>query len=451
MGLELRTEQQLRISQKLLESLEILQMNEEQLFRYLSDVAESNPVIDFSWDDFSDHARKPVTDDPGKTEFIDNISDPAQDTETFQDYLQLQIHWDRYCEPDSRILSYLIDNLDDNGYFRQDTDQVAKDLHVNGSQVMRMLKVIQSLDPIGTGAQSLSECLLIQLRKCRNSDLAQRIVTDELDNLAKKHYAQIAENLHTSVENVERSCRQITELNPLPANSFRSCEKTVYIRPDVIVSVENGQIRCSMSGANLKFEVNDEYSRLFRVTNDREAKKFLKEKIGQVHNISKLVEKRNETLRKIMEVVIERQSDFFLSEGAKPCLSLSLNDIADALKLNPSTICRAIQNKYVECASGTYPMKWFLKRAMHRSSESCHADVSDAMVKTMISEFIKGESKDKPYSDARLADLICQQGIKISRRTVNKYRSLLMIPDQQGRRNIYRTNEGGNGDGKVSC
>ena len=111
MGLELRTEQQLRISQKLLESLEILQMNEEQLFRYLSDVAESNPVIDFSWDDFSDHARKPVTDDPGKTEFIDNISDPAQDTETFQDYLQLQIHWDRYCEPDSRILSYLIDNL----------------------------------------------------------------------------------------------------------------------------------------------------------------------------------------------------------------------------------------------------------------------------------------------------------------------------------------------------
>lgn len=444
MGLELRTEQQLKISQKLLKSLEVLQMNEDQLFRYLSDTSESNPAMDFSWDDFSNSVRKPVSDDISQEDYIENIADVNQVSESFQEYLYRQIYWEQYNSQEKQILSFLIDNLDDEGYFRQSLEQAASVLNTDEETIQKMLKVIQSLEPAGVGARCLSECLFLQLEKVNGSELAQRIVKTELENLARRHYAQIATDLKATLPEVEKSCKQIAQLNPLPANSFCSKDSTVYIRPDVIITIDDGHLHCSLAARNMRLGVNEVYAKLFRQTQDLETKRFLKEKLSQAYDVVKQVEKRNDTLARIVAVILERQEQFFLSAGQAPCMPLGLNEIACALHLNPSTICRAIQNKYLECSSGTYPLKWFLKRTVQKNMHEMQNDlaVSEDMAKSLIAEIIRCESEEDPYSDARLAAQLCQRGIHISRRTINKYRTALRIADRAGRINQYRLMKG---------
>lgn len=431
LGAELRQEQ--KLTPQLLLSTELLQMNSLELTEYVSKILEENPVLEQE-----DHTslQKEYEELRQKASWIDgggywgsprgekDIKEPGRldyETESLSAFLRDQLERKRLSKPLLALSVYLVELLDEDGFLTDEDLDGLQELKIPQMLIQEALNVIQSLEPAGVGARNLSECLLLQLRRSQeDSSVAQEIVSRFLPELAKKHYVPIAQELGVTIETIRAAEALIETLNPHPGMDFISTEQIMYIRPDIFVAEIDGEWKIVLNETYLpRIYISDYYTRMLQESDEKETRDYLRDKMQQAKWLLYGLSQRGQTLRRCAETIFEMQKNFFLGRSLE-LAPMGLSDLAEALRLHPSTISRATRGKYLQCKQGTYPLRYFFNRSVSEGT-------SRQAVKQKLLHIFKDENPAQPFSDQKLCDLLAKDGITVSRRVVTKYRLELGI------------------------
>lgn len=458
MSLNLELSQKLTISQQLVQSMEILQMSTLELESYIDNLALENPVMEIQenpqnpsdekdellrrkmeWLESTDLQNKVYyQEDHSDADMQNNWQDIRDSGEELSDYLTSQLLLANYTEEEKQIINYLICSLDQRGYYTEDPKIAADLFHVSEHTVLHLLQDIQELDPAGVGARDLKECLVLQLHRKKNySRITETVILFYLDMVGKNHLPEIAKKMHVRLDDVLDACEEIKSFNPKPGNSFSNREQLSYISPDaVVVKMENSFEILVNEYQYPHFTISAYYSKMAKETSDPEARKYLHEKIQQAQTLQENIRMRTSTLSKIMHILVEKQYDFFL-KGPGHKHPLRLVDIADAAGLHESTVSRTLRSKYLQCSWGVFPLNYFLTSIASTSSRTGEAQTPE-FIKGKMKELIDHEDKSHPLSDDKISKKLSEMDIQISRRTVNKYRQEMGLPDKSGRKSWSR-------------
>lgn len=360
-------------------------------------------------------------------------------SESLSDYLLWQAQFVELPPKEKEIAEHIIGNIDSHGYLNATVEEIAQALTTEVAKVDDILGLIQTFDPSGVGARSLQECLLIQLvNKDGDRDLVKTacdIVESHFKALEKKEHAKIAKQLSVSVEKVKSACELITSLEPKPGRLFYPDEQTV-ITPDASVypadDPRDGYTIEIHDERIPKLRINRKYMQMIKDKSlDSKTREYLKSKINAAFWFMKAIEQRRSTLREITEKIVIVQRDFF-DRGFAFLQPLRLKDIANDIGIHESTVSRAISGKYINTPQGTIPYKQFFSSKMETEDGGFESQKS---VMEKIKFLVENEPSSKPYSDAKLVQLLQGRGIKIARRTVAKYREMLRILPSHMRKN----------------
>jgi len=360
-----------------------------------------------------------------------NVSDNRG--EDLAEYLISQLVTMPLPDKEQAIAEYLIDLLDSRGYLTEGTEQIAVQLETEGTEIIRMLQAVQSLEPAGVGARNLSECLLIQMDRLKITDpIARKIAENYLEQLGKNQLPQIAKKLKVTVDDVLQAMEVIRELNPKPGNSFSSRENLKYITPDVTVVKLKDYYEILLNEYMYpKMSINGYYRNMLKAGNDKETKDYVTTKVKQAEWVMQCVSQRNVTLMNVSKCIVDVQERFF-TYGPGYLRPLKLADVAEMVGIHESTVSRAVKDKYLQCSWGIFPMNYFFIGAISKAGNENAATADTA--KNLLKEIIADENHEKPYSDRILAEKLTERGVKISRRTVAKYREAMGIKDASGRK-----------------
>lgn len=352
------------------------------------------------------------------------------------------------------IATYIIGNLDENGYLQRDLQAIADDLlfqqqlEVTPLQLEDLLYEIQELDPAGVGARNLQECLLLQLARKAPTDavkLAETILTDFFEEFSRKHYDKIIQQIRISPDDLRDAIEEITSLNPKPGNSLGGALQTAMnnITPDFLVDTFNGQVTIHLNNSNIpSLKVNNSFSEMLKgyqenkesmSADDKQAILFMKQKVDSAKWFIDAVKQRQNTLQRTMEAIVNLQYDFFLNEDESQLKPMVLKDVAERTGFDISTVSRVSNSKYVQTNNGIYPLKYFFSEAMQTSDGE---DISSREVKKILKESIDAENPTRPLTDDQLTQILNEKGYLIARRTVAKYREQLNIPVSRLRKKI---------------
>ena len=430
--------QELKLTPQLLQSMELLQMNSQELLDYLNQVSEENPLVEQT--DLSslhkayEALRQKVhwinggLPEDGHGAMPDRGA-ADRETESLSAFLCDQLERRRLPKPLLALTRYLAELVDEEGRLSQeDLDGVA-DLKIPQALTQQALETLQSLDPAGVGARSLSECLLLQLaRQDAPSPLDMEIVRRFLPDLGKKHYSLSARELHTTPEEVRAAEKRISALDPCPGRSFQPAEPTLYVRPDLFIAELDGKLQVILNDYYLpRVSISQYYVRLLKESDEPETRAYLQQKMQQAKWLLNSLERRGSTLRQCAEAILETQRAFFAGQTTE-LVPMTMVTLAERLHLHPSTVSRATREKYLQCRQGTYPLRYFFSRALGEQGPS------QQTVKLRLLELIRQEDHSRPLSDQKLAELLAEQGIRIARRTVAKYRTELRLGSAAARR-----------------
>jgi RNA polymerase sigma-54 factor len=353
--------------------------------------------------------------------------------ETLQDYLLLQLTFSDLKDRDKKIGRYLVEGIDDNGYLTVDTDQTAAVFGVKACTVERILKVIQGFEPVGVGARSLEECLLIQLEaKGFKDESLDYVIKNHLNDLAENKIQYIAKSIGLTVLQVQAMADLIRTLDPKPGMAYSSGEQIRYVVPDVIIEKEDDGYEIVTNDSTIpSLKVSSYYMNLVKNNKDDEdLQKYLNDKYNSALWLIKSIEQRKRTIFKVSEAVMKLQTEF-LENGEKYLKPMTLKQIADAVGVHESTVSRSINGKFIQTPRGVYEIKYFFSSGVGSGSGE---GLSSNSIKTFIKEIIDGEDPKKPCSDQDMVEILSEKGIEISRRTVAKYRESMNILSSSKRR-----------------
>ena len=442
--ISLKTElrQELKLTPQLLQSMEVLQMNSQELLEYLGKLSEENPTLELSdapdlRSSFAELRQKASWLDAGTfgatfTHEEGSAMEPGaldRELDSLSAFLCDQLERKRLSKPLLALSKYLAEMVDEDGYLAQEDLDGLTEMKIPQAMIDQALDLLQSLEPAGVGARDLSECLVLQLsRQKKNIPYAMDIAARFLTELSRKHYGPISKALGITVPEIQAAEKAIVALEPHPGRAFQPAEPTVYARPDVFIVELEGELRVMLNEYYLpRISINGYYSNLARESDDPEARTYLKEKLRQTRWLLESLERRGSTLRRCAQAVLDTQRAFF--EGRTTELApMSLSSLAGILELHPSTISRAVRDKFLQCRQGTYPLRYFFSRSVGRRGMSRQA------VKQRLMLHLKDEDPAHPLSDQTLCKLLEQEGIPLARRTVAKYRSELGIGSSTARR-----------------
>lgn len=453
-GLSLEQTQKLIMTPELRQAIAILQMSAMDLSQFVEEELQENPLLERTDDetgkDQVDEVRDEEKFDIDWQEYFQDSSDLGdsggpinRDSEynyeafvtkapSLTEHLSFQLSLSSCPKAVAVIVMYLIGNLDGRGYLKISLDEVAKVLHSNDDQVAAALEVLQSMEPVGIGARSLEECLLLQVKYLNiDNPLLEPIIKEHLEDLAQGKFNKVAAKLGASVQEVQSAVDAIRMLEPKPARNFTHAEETRYIVPDVVVEkVDDEYIILVNDVSAPRIRVNNSYKYAVKQSKDDDTRKYVENKLNSALWLIRSIEQRRMTLYRVANTLVELQREF-LDYGVKYLKPLNLKDVANRLELHESTISRATSNKYIQTPQGVFEMKYFFSTAIKREAGN---DVSAESIKKLLQEVVAGEDPKKPLSDQKIADLMANKGIKISRRTVTKYRDELGIPSTSQRK-----------------
>lgn len=450
--LHLEQTQKLVMTPELRQAIELLQFNSIELNEYISNELEQNPMLERETpkDEFEDIDKYTDDKEVDWKEYIEKYDDfsyrPQRDknakevnfesfisTEpTLKEFLMSQLNMVHFGIQERKIGEYIINNIDKNGYFELTVEEIASLLDVNKNEVELVLKVIHTFDPLGVGARNLRECLLIQMKAKRNPEKhALKIIEDHLDDLGSNRIQKIAKELNITVSDVQKACDYIRNFEPKPGRSFADSYDTVkYVTPDAEIKLfEDKFVVIVKDSTAPKLNINNYYKKLMRTGKDEGATEFLNQKFNSAMWIIRSIEQRRNTIKKVVESILKFQMDFFL-KGEKALKPLTLKDIAEDIDMHESTISRSTSGKYVQTPRGLFELKYFFKSGVGCSE----GDKSSTSIKFTIKDIIEKEDSKKPLSDQKISDILKERGVKISRRTVAKYRDELNIASSSMRR-----------------
>ena len=458
MDLKLQVKQTQTLSQRMIQSAEILQMTSQELNTYINELALENPVIDIVEPPTAEEQRESIEQQEWLNSFNEenyylyqrqnndddydfksswNIN--TDDGETLQDYLWSQLITENFTDQETEIIKFMLECLDNKGYLEESIETIASYFGTNAEIVEDLLSGLQALDPAGVCARTLEECLKLQLeRRDMLTPVLESIIDNCLEMVAKNQIPAIARKLRLSPTETAGYCQIIKSLNPKPGVSFSSRDQLRYIIPDVTIVKFKDHFDILLNESMYPtIELNSYYRQMNQNPESSELKEYLGNKIRQAEWVKQCVTQRGKTLMQVSRAILEHQEEFF-TFGPAHLNPLRLADIAQELDIHESTVSRAVSKKYLQCSWGVYPMNFFFSRSVavqeSSSSESGTQSVTAADIKRVLREIIEEENKKKPYSDRLLGEKLAERGISISRRTVAKYREEEGIADASGRK-----------------
>ncbi|CBG40319.1 RNA polymerase factor sigma-54 [Helicobacter mustelae] len=406
-----------KLSATLKNWLPILQSNILEIEETIQEYALENPYLQIQsaiTQDFSTRLKKPEGKSPIKNSIGDKIEALSIQEKGLYQVLEEQIIPPLFpTEISQKIALDVIDNINEEGYFDGDIEECAKNLEITPEEYERIRQRFCYLEPRGIGSKDITECFLFHLQDIED-------ISNELHDTA----AQIIRDLENHTKYKKNSLYLealdlIKTFQTPPALAF--LEPDPCIIPDIFVLEENGEISVLL---------NDDYypQVTIETLKVKENEQYLKTKLKDAKDLIDALDMRKQTLRKIGLMIVEYQYDFFMGGEIRP---MKLKDLADEFGHSPSTISRAISNKFLECNRGVFPIKNFFTTAID-------GDTSNASIKDFINNLIKNENKQKPFSDLKILELIEEKfSIKMVRRTITKYRKQLNIGSSSERKKNY--------------
>lgn len=442
-GIKLDLSQKLVMTPQLRQAIEILQLSALELSSMVEKELLENPVLEeedsqSDSEAYEQHIEKPVADYLEWAEYFNYGSgervyaeqerpEPgytSATTASLQEQLEFQLRLSLLTEAEYRIGRYLIGSIDDNGYLVSDVADIARKLKVKEDLVEKVLKMIQTFEPVGVGARNLQECLTIQLKhQDVENNLVYAIVNHHLDDVAMARYKHIAQKNACTLHDVQAAVDIIRSLNPKPGRSFGGGNGLSYIKPDITVEKVNGEFMILVNDTEVpRLKVSPYYRKVVRDA-DAAAKKFVEGRITDAIGLIRSIEQRRRTLYNVAETLVHLQRSFF-EHGSKALRPLTMKKVAEKLGVHESTVSRAIANKYIATPHGLFSMRIFFTAGVQSTDGQ---DVSASAIKREIKELIGAEDRSRPLSDQALADILNTKGVMVSRRTVAKYREELEI------------------------
>ena len=408
-----------KLSTTLRNWLPILHSSLSELQEAIEPFVESNPVVEVK-NPFEENLSKSIP----KRILYGSVSNASSEKiealtigqKSLYEVLEEQIDSRLFPTPSSRsIARFIVENLDENGYYEGDSEAFCAQNGMEMESFERVRKRFAYVEPVGIGAKDVKECFLFQLE---NVELG-----DEVYALAKKMIEDL-ENIHTYAkeEHFGEAMHVISRFRNPPNIDF--IEKSPEVIPDIMIFFDDD--------GNIEVKLNDDYYPVIKIDNDYGvAHEFVTKKLKEAKSLVDALEMRRATLYKVGLMIVEYQYDFFLGGDIKP---LTLKTLADEFGHNPSTISRAIANKFIACDRGVIPMKDFFTTAIDE-------DISNAAIKEYVAELVKNEPREKPLSDMKILQLVQEKfKVKMVRRTIAKYRKQLNIAGSSERKKLYKLN-----------
>ncbi|HUA78882.1 MAG TPA: RNA polymerase factor sigma-54 [Dyella sp.] len=483
-GLQFRLNQQLALTPQLQQAIRLLQLSQLELAAELRQLAESNPLLEFAEDasaeqdeaesdgEFENEFDTPVTvssdsasgndsndeapdwaepemssDEPidfsssngsGNSNNRDDEGMEPQNAapESLQEHLLWQLNLTPMEPRAKAIATVLIDALNTDGYLEEGLDAVLAALppHLKATleEVEAVRRQLQHFDPAGVASIDLPDCLRAQLEQFAPStphrDLALRIVESELELLARNDMAKLARRLHATEEETTGAALLIRSLDPRPGAGMDTTP-VEYVAPDVYARKDGTRWRVLLNpDSQPKLSLNQHYCSLIAQARSDDAS-WMRGQLQEARWLIKSLESRAETLLKVAEAIVRRQSAF-LDYGPEAMQPLVLREVAEEVGMHESTISRVTTRKYIHTPRGTYELKYFFSSGV---STEDGGSASATAIQAMLRKLVDNEDPRKPLSDQALAEELHGKGIQVARRTVAKYREILRIPSSSER------------------
>ena len=465
-SLQLRLSQHLTLTPQLQQSIRLLQLSTLELNQELERFLQENPLlerddgmpeepvvpVDMRASGTTEIVTTPAAEgeglapdsDGGEPHALDDLPaaggrDDSDDGEypqiaagspSLRMHLLSQLSLTNLPERDRRLVTLLIDSLDDDGYLAQDLPELLsmlpQELMVEPEELQIALKHLQHLEPAGVGARSLSECLqlqLVALPECTPYRTpALEIVRNHLGSLAARDFSKLKKVLRCDDNCLRAVQKLITGLNPKPGRDFSS-EETRYVVPDVIVrKTRNVWVAALNPDAMPRLRVNRLYADILS-RNRNTGSQQLASQLQEAKWLIKNVQQRFDTILRVSQAIVDRQRHF-LEHGEVAMRPLVLREIAEVLDLHESTVSRVTTQKFMHTPRGIFELKYFF--GSHVTTET-GGSASSTAIRALIKQLVSAENSRKPLSDSQISEILAQQGIVVARRTVAKYRESLQI------------------------
>lgn len=455
-SMKMTQQQRMIMTQNMQQSIKLLQMSLHDLREYIDNEYSENPILEINeqssqseeiqnndlidkynaekiaeemdYDSYKDKAERSYSnEDVSPFNFI-------EEKKSLKEYLYEQLLESDEEQYTIMIAKYIIESLDGRGYLEISMEELATELRISTDDVEKGLKLVQSLEPYGIGARNIKECLIIQSINLNIlDDNIERIILDHLEEVAENKYELIGKALKISPREAQRYGDIIKKLEPKPSRGFYTGEEVSYIIPDAEIKNIDGEFFIIMNeGVLPKLIINKTYRDVLKNGKDTEINSYVKEKINKAMFLIKAIDDRKNTLYKVLECLIDKQKEFF-ERGYSYIKPLTLREVSSELDVHDSTISRTIKDKYILTSYGTIKIKDLFPSGITNNTLE---DLSTVKIKNEIKKIIQEENKSKPLSDQSISLILKENNIKISRRTVAKYREELGIKSSSMRKRL---------------
>ena len=442
--LEQRLEQKQVLQPQQILQATILQLNTVNLEERILEELETNPALDqiegtsepeeettddededLDWEQDNEYEPPNVYE---KKEYKDM---PIPQKKDFVEYLADQLNLCDFNVQERLIAEEIIYNLDENGYLAMDMELISDRFEMDLVDVLSILKIVQTFEPNGIAARDLQECLLIQIDKSEHA-AAFKLVNEFFDDVANHRYEHLAEKAGYSKNEIKAALEVISHLNPKPGAGHEGAE-TISVIPELVVyERENNWVIVVNDSWLPEVQVSREYVDMLAGELDKKAKSFIKKKVDNAIWFVDAISERRKTLTDVMREIIKRQPEFFRG-NVDQLRPMKLQDIADELELDVSTVSRSTRGQYVDTTYGIFELKSFFTEGMVTSSGE---EISTMQIKRLLKELLDEEDKRRPCTDDKLKELLNERGYPVARRTVAKYREQLHVPVARLRKQI---------------
>lgn len=444
MKLTTELKQTQKISPQVIQTMELLQMGTQELRAYIDNALLENPLLELENEKWKD-ARVEISQ---KLDWLGNddrqnqwyyqedshdammlVAAPTQ--ESLYDYLHQQLDWEQMGRDLAAAVECVLTGLNHAGYLEETREELAARCNQPTQLVARAEALVQSLDPAGVGARTLSECLTLQLEREGENGLPLTIVQCYLEDMARSHYHHIAKEIGADRKAIQDACQKIRALDPKPGRPYAPHEGSNYVVADVLVTERDGKLIVTVGDEfQPVVKVSPYYHHLLKEEEDPEVGNYLMEKVRQARWLIKSIDQRKNTLLSCGNAIVAYQEAFF-RHGAAELRPMTLADVAKEMGVHESTVSRTIKDKYLQCGQGVLPLSYFFSRPLAAITDE---GIAPEKAKEEIRTLIEKEDRKKPLSDQKLCDILAQKKVILSRRTVAKYRDEMGIPPASGRK-----------------
>lgn len=472
----LKLSQQLRMTPQLQQAIKLLQLSRLELENAVRKELDENPVLEefqdtteddavkkesqmaeevqpptneatqtdsdprsqeeFEWENYVDTTYKPTQGTGGGTDEIMNYENLISTTQSLHDHLMWQVSLGGFSEEEENLLAILVSYVDDDGYLKTPTEQIAQEEGVDPQELEEMVPFLQEFDPPGVGARDLRECLLIQAKHLEEDTVdLTHLVNNHLKDLEKKNYSGIAKTMNIEMEDVVEMCKIIYSMDPKPGRIYMQ-QDTQFVTPDVFVYKVGDEYLVSLNEDGLpRLRISNLYKNILKgdKSSTEKTQEYIQDKLRSAVWLIKSIHQRQRTIYKVTESIVKHQSDFF-DKGPAFIKPMILRDIANDIGMHESTVSRVTTNKYVHTPRGIFELKYFFNSGISKTDGDSLASES---VKLKIRDLVSAEDQRNPLSDQKIVELLKKDGIQIARRTVAKYRDMLKILPSSKRKKYF--------------